>query len=197
VKKACIYVLLIICNTVFAQETIAVIDFSAEGVAQSDVTILTNRFRNALVMTGEAIVLERAQMDELLQESGFQQTGCVSEECAVEVGKMLGVQRIITGNIGRIGRRFTVDVRVIDVQSSRIVSVISRDSSGEIDNLLEVVEEMAFDMLGVKQKSNIGISKKWLWLGIGGTAVIGGIVYFLSQQEESSEGSVLLEIKLP
>lgn len=196
-KKACIYVLLIICNTVFAQETIAVIDFSAEGVAQSDVTILTNRFRNALVMTGEAIVLERAQMDELLQESGFQQTGCVSEECAVEVGKMLGVQRIITGNIGRIGRRFTVDVRVIDVQSSRIVDVISRDSSGEVDNLLEVVEEMAFEMLGVKQKSNGAISKKWLWLGIGGTAVIGGIVYFLSQQEESSEGSVLVEIKLP
>lgn len=46
---------------------------------------LTNRFRDELVTTDKYKVIERGKMDEILQEQAFQQTGCTSDECAVEV----------------------------------------------------------------------------------------------------------------
>ena len=44
----------------------------------------------------------------MLKEQGFQQSGCVSSECAVEAGKLLGVDQIVTGSIGKIGSYYTV-----------------------------------------------------------------------------------------
>ena len=85
----------------FAQDiTIAVLEFEGKGVSQSETSTLTNRLRDEMIKTGEYIVLERGEMDEVLKKQGFQQTGCVTSECAVVVGNMLGVQQMIGGSIG-------------------------------------------------------------------------------------------------
>ena len=44
-------------------------------------------------------MMERGLMDEILTEQGFQQTGCASDECIVEMGKLVGVKQIIGGSI--------------------------------------------------------------------------------------------------
>jgi curli biogenesis system outer membrane secretion channel CsgG len=49
---------------------------------------MTDRLRNELVNSGAFTVIERSKMDEILQEQGLQQTGCTSDECAVEIGKL-------------------------------------------------------------------------------------------------------------
>ena len=91
------YILLILFfGLPFAQDiTIAVLDFDGNGVSQSETRTLTNRLRDELFKTGVYIVLERGKMDDVLKEQGFQQTGCVTSECAVEVGNMLGVQQMV------------------------------------------------------------------------------------------------------
>ena len=93
--------LILFVGVVFAQDiTIAVLDFDGDGVSQSETRTLTNRLRDEMIKTGEYIVLERGEMDEVLKKQGFQQTGCVTSECAVVVGNMLGVQQMIGGSIG-------------------------------------------------------------------------------------------------
>ena len=93
--------LLLFIGLAFTQDvTIAVLDFDGDGVSQSETRTLTNRLRDEMFNTGIYIVLERGKMDEVLKEQGFQQTGCVTSECAVEVGNMLGVQQMIGGSIG-------------------------------------------------------------------------------------------------
>ena len=194
------------------QITIAVIEFEGKGLSQLEASTLTDRLRTALVQTGEVIVVERSLMEDLLQESGFQQTGCVSTECAVEVGKILGVQEIITGGIGRLGKTYTIDARIIDVQTSRISKVASRDYTGEIDGLLSVIRDIGFDLVGEvstvaepvqlqsQSRSEQLVEKrgqsKLLWLGVG--AVVAGVTayYFLSQ-EETNTGSVTVSISIP
>ena len=81
------------------------------------------------------ILLERGKMDEVLKEQGFQQTGCVTSECAVEVGNMLGVQQMIGGSIGKVGSIYTVSARVIDVQTGEVLKSANYDHIGDIRQL--------------------------------------------------------------
>jgi len=130
-------ILLLFIGLVFAQEiTIAVLDFDGDGVSQSETRTLTNRLRDEMFKTGAYIVLERGKMDEVLKEQGFQQTGCVTSECAVEVGNMLGVQQMIGGSIGKVGTVYTVSARIFDVQTGKILKSANYDHIGDIGQLL-------------------------------------------------------------
>jgi hypothetical protein len=98
-------------------------------------------------------------MEEVLQEQGFQLTGCTSivaryllplyfEECAVEVGQLLGVQNMIGGSIGRVGETFTIDVRMISVQSGISLMTKQQTYAGEIDGLIIEIEVLAYELYG-------------------------------------------------
>ena len=129
--------LLLFIGLSFAQDiTIAVLEFEGDGVSQSETRTLTNRLRDEIFNTGIYIVLERGKMDEVLKEQGFQQTGCVTSECAVEVGNMLGVQQMIGGSIGKVGNIYTVSARVIDVGTGKLLKSANYDHIGDIGQLL-------------------------------------------------------------
>ncbi len=74
---------------------IGVIDLESETVPAPELRILSDRLRVELVNTGEFQVLERERMDLILREQGFQQSGCVATECAVEIGQLLGTEKMI------------------------------------------------------------------------------------------------------
>lgn len=91
-----------------------------------------------LFQSGRFTVIERAQIDMILQEQNFGQSGRVQASQAAEIGKILGVQAMITGSItkfsidtkgGRImgvGANYSeaesmLDVRIIDVNTAEIL----------------------------------------------------------------------------
>ena len=128
--KKLLAIMLLLFSLVSAQDfrqTVAVIDFDASGISQLEATSLTNRFRTAVGDVGVMRLVKRGMMEEVLQEQGFQQTGCTSEECAVEVGQLLGVQNMIGGSIGRVGDTFTIHARMISVQSG--VSLVTKQKT--------------------------------------------------------------------
>lgn len=118
--------------------TAAVLDFQPRGVAVNDVQGLSDRFRVELFLQKRYRMLEREKMDEVLKEQGFQKSGaCEQSECAVEVGKLLGVNRMVIGSVNRIGSTWTVTARTIDVETGEIVQTAVLDQKGEIDALLQ------------------------------------------------------------
>jgi len=119
-----------------AQTTLAILDFEGRNISQGEALTLTDRFRNEIIKTNKYIVVERSAMDEILKEQGFQQTGCTTNECAVEVGQLLGVQQMITGSIGKVGDIFTVSVRIIDIQTGEILKTTDYDIRGDISEML-------------------------------------------------------------
>jgi len=52
-----------------------------------------------LVQTGKFTVIERAQLDAILQEQNLSVSGAVTSATAAKVGKLLGVQLLLTGSI--------------------------------------------------------------------------------------------------
>jgi len=153
--------LLLFIGLVWGQSTtIAVLEFEGQGVSQDETKTLTDRFRDEMFNTGIYVVLERGKMDEVLKEQGFQQTGCVTSECAVEVGNMLGVQQMIGGSIGKVGNIYTVSARVIDVQTGEVLKSANYDHIGDIGQLLikgmkAVVQQL---ITGIPSNNQVEIS---------------------------------------
>jgi hypothetical protein len=85
-------------------------------------------------------------MESILQEQGFQQSGCTSTECVVEMGKLLNVQMIISGSIGKVGKIYTIDISLIDVKTARIEKSFIFDHDGEIGGLVQKMETIAHEI---------------------------------------------------
>lgn len=127
---------------------------SSGGISADEAAILANRFRGILVNTDKFEVIEREQMSTILKEQDFiMSDNCNSQECAVQVGQLLGVKQIIAGSIGKLGQTWTIDLRLIDVEKGKIVQSISRDHKGEIDGLLEVMKSIAAKFAGIDEKA--------------------------------------------
>ena len=135
---------------------IAVLSLDEHGISKSEVSILTDRLRLELFNTKRFNVMERAKMEEILQEQGFQQSGCVSNECIVEAGKLLGIKLMISGSIGRIGSIYTINLRIINVESAEIEVMHNEDTQASIEELLTIhMKKMAIvlsDKIGTEYR---------------------------------------------
>jgi TolB-like protein len=145
-----VFILLILSTSAFAQDiTMAIMGFEATNIEDAEVRILTDRLTTKMAQAGKFVIIERARMNEVLAEQGFQQSGCVSSECAVEAGSMLGVDIIVTGSIGKLGDLYTLDVRAISVESGKIVNQASQDCECKISVVLrEVIPYIANELNG-------------------------------------------------
>jgi len=116
--------------------TAAVVAFDARGVPPEQVAILEDRFRFELGSMGAFRLLERQKMDGILREQGFQQSGCVSTECAVETGRVLGVRRMIAGSVAHLGSTWSLSAREIEVETGEIRRSAVVDMQESIDAVL-------------------------------------------------------------
>jgi len=123
--------------------TLAVLEFAGYGISHNESLILTSRFSSDLVNTNRFNVLDRKNLNEILKEQGFQNSGCTTSECAVEAGKLLNVQKVISGEIGKIGDTFSIVIFLLDVELGKVEKSISREYKGKIEKLLGYLHTIA------------------------------------------------------
>ncbi|MCF7804416.1 MAG: hypothetical protein K9N46_14730 [Candidatus Marinimicrobia bacterium] len=111
-------------------------EFDAKGVPATEASALSDRLRTELFLTGEFKVVERGMMETIFQEQNFQLSGCTSTECLVEVGRVLGVEKMVGGSVSRVGNTFSIAARFVNVESAEITGVATYDYEGQIDGLL-------------------------------------------------------------
>ena len=116
---------------------IAVSDLDGNEVSSSEIKALTERLRSELLMTKHFKVLERDIMEEILKEQGFQQSGCTTSECVVQIGQLVNVEKMVAGTINKIGNTYSSSVRIIDITTGSIDKIVSFDYTGPIDELLK------------------------------------------------------------
>ncbi len=130
--------------------TVAVLNLQGIDVPANEALMLSERLRTELAHTNAFVLVERNRMDRILEEQGFQLSGCTSQACAIEAGKLLNVQEICMGSVGKIGRLYTVSVRLIDVQSGRLVKTVSEDCSCPIEDVLtQAMRRVALKLAGL------------------------------------------------
>ncbi len=123
--------------------SVAVLDLAGGGIAPHEILGMTSRLRSELFQTRKFQVLERSEMDDILREQGFQQSNCTSTECVVQAGRLIGVQQMVAGSISKIGTIFTLDIRLIDVETGKVVQTVYEDCECPIENVLQSIIKSA------------------------------------------------------
>ncbi len=134
---------------------IAVMDLKANNVPNSEAQAVTDLIRADLVDTGMFTVVERGQMNEVLKEQALQQTGCTDNACAVEVGKLLSANKILLGEISKIGSTVILTVRIVDVEKgvAEFSSTEKVKSMDVLDTAVSSLVKRLIDTIGGKRIS--------------------------------------------
>jgi len=125
-----LFSIVIFCFTIIFSQSktnIAVMEIEGNGISEEEVAGLTNRLRTELFQTNKFTVLERSKMDEILKEQGFQILGCTNTECAIEIGKIVGVQKVILGSVDKVSNLISVNIRLVNVETGIIEKNVMYD----------------------------------------------------------------------
>ena len=69
-------------------------------------------------------IVERQRINDLIAEMELNYTGAVDQ--AIEVGKMLGMQYVLLGQVTSIVDNLRMDIRAVDVETSEILTVMKK-----------------------------------------------------------------------
>lgn len=187
-----------------SKKKIAVIEFSdlndnINGLGQFLAEeLITQLF---IVNPGAFEVVERRQLAKVLRQQKLSTTGLLEPKAMESVGKILGVDAIVTGSTTDLGNTIKVNARIIDVNSAKIFAVASTNipKTSNVVALLQQVQTVkttglqhevlgnrksnSFDLTGlwsglVKEgnRSDYGVKMKIKQIEVGGRA--GQITYF-------------------
>ncbi len=101
--------------------SLAVFDFKTVGTKEDMGIIPADFFRQYLFKTQKFDLVSRESMEVIFNEMKLQQSGCTSEECYVELGKVLLAGYILTGKLYKIEDTYFVTINLINVETAKII----------------------------------------------------------------------------
>ncbi|HBE03879.1 MAG: hypothetical protein A2096_14685 [Spirochaetes bacterium GWF1_41_5] len=142
---AMIYLLLpaVIFSQVQDRMRIAIMDLEPKAVSVDVAGVVSDLIRTELFNTGLFRVVERSEMDKIMREQQFQAGGCTDTDCAVQLGQILAVRKMLVGTVSRLGAKFIINARIIDVEKAEMEFAESAqaESEGELDTAVRKFAE--------------------------------------------------------
>ncbi|MCX5726781.1 MAG: hypothetical protein NT030_06395 [Candidatus Saganbacteria bacterium] len=126
------------------QEKIAVINFILRGNISPEVRVaLTETLRTEIVNAHKYTVIDRTYVDQILKEWKFQLSDLADPKKGVEMGKLLGADKIIISSLSLLGETFLVNVSLINVKTAEVeASTNGKCPKCKIDDLIDLVEHV-------------------------------------------------------
>ena len=122
--------------------TVAVLDFSGLMMGDGTAAVPLGKTVAAMLVTEFSgrpgmQVIERAQLNEMLREQDLALSGRVDESSAIQIGKLLGAQYVLTGQATDIVGNLRMDIRAVDVETSEVLAVMKK--SGLTTDLFTII----------------------------------------------------------
>jgi len=148
---ACVGVLALAPLGVSAQDiddrpTIGVFDLTGFMLGESGNSAPLGKAVSAMLITefssgGGVRVVERQDLRRVLEEQRLALSGRVDEATAIEVGKLLGAQYMIFGQVSSFAGTARMDIRAVNSETSQTQE--AQKLSGDIEDLLDIVVRIA------------------------------------------------------
>jgi len=144
---------LLLFTSLFAGKYIAVLDLEPMGISDMESQILTQALTSNIIEAGDYTVVERANIEKILKEQKFQHSGCTDSDCAVEIGQLLNADFTVMGTAGKFGSTYTIQTRIINVETGEAVKSADFTHKGEIDELLNIgIQTIVQELLDMDSK---------------------------------------------
>ncbi|MCK5760717.1 MAG: hypothetical protein KAH33_05450 [Candidatus Delongbacteria bacterium] len=149
-----ILAILLLSTITYSQQTsIAVIDLKNVGLEEHFSTLLTDALRAEMFKYEKFKVMNRENMQEIMGEQAFQASGvCDDNACYVEMGEVLGVEKIVTGSIGKLGNTYSLTIKMIDIETSENDKIITDRKKCSEDDLFIMIENSVKELAGLEKE---------------------------------------------
>lgn len=125
--------------------TIAVLPFESKGIGgQLGQIDLLDKLITGFVNINRFKIIERAQLEKVLDEQKLGLSGVIDVSTAAQIGKGIGADGVICGSVISGGNTVSIDARLIDTETAAIIT--ARDaysSSHSLQNLSQMIGEVA------------------------------------------------------
>ncbi len=102
--------------------SIALYDLKPYVVHKKEAAKITERFRFLLSNSNTLEVFGREEMEKVLKEKGFKEgRTCSKKNCLIRVGRLLGVDYMASGHVGRISGSYTISLLMVDIKHGKTV----------------------------------------------------------------------------
>jgi TolB-like protein len=132
--------------------TIAILDFDIGATIGQDPDDYQALRRGLAGMTISELavnpavrVVERAQIQAILQEQHLAKDSSVDQSTALRLGRLLNARYMVTGTIYDVRGNFRIDARLFDVETSQILQ--TRRVNGRLDNVFDLVTQLAGQLM--------------------------------------------------
>ena len=131
-----------------AAHTTVVAPLKAVGVPANDVAILTAELRTQIGRSSSHRLVTPEEMDAVSEELERQLSGgCDDASCVAELGGALGAKYLISGQVGKLGSLYTLQLKLIDIETVAAKRTASAHAA-KIESLLIKLPELTRDLLG-------------------------------------------------
>ncbi len=216
-----IFLFLIFTLSLYGKERIVVLDFvHSSNVSREMAVSSQNFFISELAKTEEFSIIEKSQLQEILKEVEFQQTGCTDTICEIKIGEMLSADKIASGSILKKEKKYIITITIRNVKDKSLEFSDTIDLL-DINNLEITMNSLVDKMFQTSRRDQTSLedindshqrSARWrtvvmpgwghIYLGkseTGSTYMIGylgsfGILYILSTVRQNMKKEVEAEV---
>jgi hypothetical protein len=129
---------------------LVVYDFDAIERLHVVSLILTEVLREEIFTLGQFALVNREDLQQVMQELKLQQSGLVDEKQIVALGKWLAANETITGRLAILGNSYILQAKRTDIRTMATLSLGSlRCEAGHEDELLSGMPDLARRLVGL------------------------------------------------
>lgn len=155
-RNKILFVFCILCSlTAFGQKKIALLEtlngdktVKVEGI---EMNMVRGELRKAICLHDGFRAFTRTDIDQLMKEYGFQNSGMVSDEQRKQVGKMSGADYICVSTLTKRNTQFYLEAYLIEVTTGEISHPATQYGmlkDGSYANLFQLCRDLAQELIG-------------------------------------------------
>jgi len=136
-----------------------------------DIQPVIKQFYREMANTGRYSIIERTQVQRLVDELGPDKSMCNDPECAANIGRALGVEKVVYGDVTKVEIIYEFSISVVDVATGAVERTHTEKVAGNMNDVATVGAMCAVQALHAEKQ--VSDYKKGDWhrvraQGIGG-----------------------------
>lgn len=170
------------------------------GVSAKNIDSISGIIASEVEKNSSQKVLSETDIRTILKGEETRQrcTGDNDTSCVAEIGAAMGVPEAVSGDLGRLGNIWVLNLRRINVRKAEIIKRVTRQSEGTIEELVKSIHGAVAELFDVPltQKENPKTNDKtlqvagWSLFGSGlGLVVLGGVGHVMMKKERGKARS--------
>jgi len=181
VNVICFFILIFSLIPAQAQEARRISALPFEVYATADQAAIQESFYRQL----NAQLKREKQLQVIPADSFLRSKAKINEQSAISAGRALGADFVVTGSITQLGGSFSIDAKVINLRTAKILSPIVIQSRGR-EGLGDAAAQLKTDIL-----TRVGLVERIAKIEIQGNRKIEAVA--ITQQLKSREGGPYIE----